>query len=271
MSTGHFHNTIFYIIPHADDWQLFMNPDACLDINHTQNKIVFIVTTAGDAGFGEGFWRAREEGMKASVLYCMKAGEYINTTESKKQVFDKKLTTWSVNNVVCYFLRLPDGGVTGEGFKENTYCTLQRLENGTVELLTALDNSLALKSWSCFITLLSQIVLVESGKVEGKTILKFLDPDAQNNPLDHADHQSTGRAILSINNLPACSEIVYKGYGNSCEQSLTPDEIFWKSGIFAAYETTVFARTGYSTLAENIHLYQKWILARPEFRKVERM
>jgi hypothetical protein len=89
------------------------------------------------------------------------------------------------------------------------------------------------------------------------------------NPLDHADHQSTGRAILSIKKLQGFRNVFFKGYGNACVNVLSSEEIFWKAGMFAAYEKTVYDKTGYSTLAENISLYQKWIIHRPEFYMAE--
>ena len=272
MKTGQFHNTIFYIIPHADDWQLFMNPQTYYDIISRQNRVIFIVTTAGDAGMGEQFYRAREEGMKASVFYCFKPGEKFEFFQGSKKFNDGMISYWSVNNVTSYFLRLPDGGVRGEGFKENNYKNLQRLEEGIIGSLISLDGNVSISSWSGFCALLEQIITGESKTGNESLKIKFLDPDAQKNPLDHADHQSTGRAILSLSNLPLNTKILFKGYGNSCAKSLTPEEIFWKAGIFAVYEKTVFDKTGYSTLAEDVTLYKKWILSQPEFYAVrERM
>ena len=61
----------FYVVAHADDWQLFMNPDAFKDITMPDSKVVFIVTTAGDAGKEDNYWKAREEGMKSSIRFCL--------------------------------------------------------------------------------------------------------------------------------------------------------------------------------------------------------
>jgi hypothetical protein len=44
----------FFAVGHADDWQLFMNPEAYKHTNGISNKSVFIHTTAGDAGLGAG-------------------------------------------------------------------------------------------------------------------------------------------------------------------------------------------------------------------------
>lgn len=265
MVKTNFSNTIFYIVAHADDWQLFMNPEAYNDLVSPENKVIFIITTAGDAGKGETFWRAREEGMKASITYCLAPRHQMHFSEGVKIINGQTISYWSVNNSISYFLRLPDGGVTGEGFAETDYRNLQKLEAGIITTLTALDGSFTLSSPESFGDLLKNILFAESTYSTGRIFIKFLDPDAHNNYLDHVDHQCTGRAILAINKLPDCSKVLFKGYGNSCANQLTPEEIFWKAGMFAAYENTVFEKTGYSTLAEDIHLYKKWILSRPEF------
>ena len=60
----HFEKISFYVVAHADDWQLFMHPNVHADFIAPQCKVVFIITTAGDAGKGERYWLAREEGLK---------------------------------------------------------------------------------------------------------------------------------------------------------------------------------------------------------------
>lgn len=265
MDSAPFSNTIFYIVAHADDWQLFMNPETCSDLISPENKVVFIITTAGDAGKGEVYWRAREAGMKASIVYYLSPRQPIHCSEGISNINGQPISILTINQTISYFLRLPDGGVTGEGFKENEYQNLQKLENGQISSLSALDGSCTLPSWEAFRDLLRNILLIESGNSAGKRWIKFLDPDAQHNPLDHADHQSTGRALLTLKNLQGFRKVFFKGYGNACTKELSSEEIFWKAGMFAAYEKAVFDKTGYSTLAENIQLYQKWITHKPEF------
>ncbi|MEO9013246.1 MAG: PIG-L family deacetylase [Ginsengibacter sp.] len=255
---------IFNIVAHADDWQLFMNPDTYNDLVNPDKKVVFIVTTAGDAGKGEAFWRAREAGMKSSIVYCLASIQQLQYDEGFRIIDNQSIFYWSLNNTTSYFLRLPDGSITGEGFRENNYQSLQKLENRAIPFVISQDEKIKLSSWSDFTELLNKIISVESESSIGDIFIKFLDPDIENNPLDHADHQSTGRAILSLKNLPSCIKVLFKGYSNSCINRLTCEEVFWKASIFAAYEKTVFENTGYSTLREDMKLYQKWILSCPE-------
>ena len=47
-------SVIFDVVAHADDWELFMNPDTYAQVNQPNTKNVFIYTTAGDGGAGSG-------------------------------------------------------------------------------------------------------------------------------------------------------------------------------------------------------------------------
>jgi hypothetical protein len=44
----------FVVVAHADDWQLFFNPDPWKSVRTPGMKSVFVYTTAGDAGHGIG-------------------------------------------------------------------------------------------------------------------------------------------------------------------------------------------------------------------------
>ncbi len=44
--------TNVFVSAHPDDWQLFMNPNAYNSVKTPNEKVVFIHTTAGDAGQG---------------------------------------------------------------------------------------------------------------------------------------------------------------------------------------------------------------------------
>src|SRR3954464_8988543 len=72
----------FYFAAHEDDWQLFMNPSAFLDVAGTRTKTIFVHVTAGDAGSGLGsrgrkhpFYLARENGAEAAIRFMADANE----------------------------------------------------------------------------------------------------------------------------------------------------------------------------------------------------
>src|SRR5829696_10565803 len=72
----------FYFAAHEDDWQLFMNPSAFMDVSDPNTKTVFIHVTAGDAGVGKGtggrkhpYYLARENGAEVAIRFMADAGE----------------------------------------------------------------------------------------------------------------------------------------------------------------------------------------------------
>ncbi len=117
-------NTSVYVSAHPDDWQLFMNPNAYHDLQNTENKVIFLHTTAGDAGSGTGntsYYLAREEGSLRAIRflcnainYELRQGNQMNGTQVI--INGHSLLRYSYANAVVYFLRLPDGNFNGEGY-----------------------------------------------------------------------------------------------------------------------------------------------------------
>jgi hypothetical protein len=221
-----------YIMAHADDWQLFMNPNAFSDINTEGKKVVFIVTTAGDAGKNETFWRAREEGMKNSIKFCLSPFAPVSCDYYLTRVTDMDFNVCKINNVSSYFLRLPDGGLDGKGFESNDYQSLHKLQTTQIQELVSVDRRLIIKGWQHFTKILASIISAESAGCLGIEI-KYLNPKENANPDDHP-------------------------------------ETFWKVGIFAAYDHSVFEACGYSTIGENPDLYAKWCTSKPVAEIIQR-
>jgi hypothetical protein len=67
--------------------------------------------------------------------------------------------------------------------------------------------------------------------------------------------------------LPNLKQSLFVGYNcRNASQNLHPSELFWKTGMFAAYEKAVFDGSGYSTLNENIDLYYEWCIKSAHFK-----
>src|SRR3954469_19788017 len=121
MDEERFAKTSFYVVAHADDWQLFMQPNAYKDIITGHTKVVVIIVTAGDAGSSETYWKAREEGTKSSIRFCLAPYKKIEESAGRRKVNEHDIYFWSANNTICYFLRLPDGNLHGKGFSSNHF------------------------------------------------------------------------------------------------------------------------------------------------------
>ena len=264
MSTKPFKEVSFYVVAHADDWQLFMNPNVYLDLINEENKVVIIITTAGDAGSNREYWTAREEGCKSSVRFCLAPHSPITEWTGTKEINQHVIPFWCANNVSCYFLRLPDGNLDGQGFSGNYYQSLSRLRSLETVTLTALDDSTTYRGWRDFYSTLNGVINYES-KGSGNIWINYLNPDSQHNHNDHPDHCATGLAVQAINILPHMQQALFSGYSCNGPEAISSVALFWKVGMLAAYEKAVFDSCGYSTLKENVSQYTEWCFRNADF------
>jgi hypothetical protein len=255
----------FYVVAHADDWQLFMQPNAYNDLIAPASKVVFIITTAGDAGLGETYWAAREEGCKSSVRFCLAPIKALLELCGTKEFYYHHIHYWSIDRVTCFFLRLPDGNLDGNGFSSNYNQSLSKFREREAVTITAIDKSTTYNDWLNFYTTLQTIIYSESLGIDEK-LINYLNPDPHTNPNDHIDHIVTGQAIQQMATLSDLRQALFVGYSVSdVQENLQGADLFWKAGMFAAYEKAVFDRSGYSTLQESIPTYIKWCLSSPKF------
>jgi len=265
MSNESYTKVSFYIVAHADDWLLFMQPNAYNDLVSSNNRVVFIISTAGDAGEDEKYWRGREEGTKSSIRFCLAPRIRLFESHNTKDFNGHTISYWSSNNVICYFLRLPDGNLNGNGFSKYNYESLSKFRAGYINSITALDNSTTYNSWSDIYNTLQVIILSESSGISDMR-LNYLNPCSTENPNDHSDHIATGQAIQAMTIISNLQQTLFVGYNLTDKaQSLDQIDYFWKVGMFAAYEKAVFDASGYSTLKEGIHIYLEWCSRRASF------
>ena len=248
----------FYIVAHADDWQLFMNPNVFLDITDGKSRVVIILTTAGDAGNGEEFWTAREEGCKSSIRFCIAPHDNVKEVSGTINVKKHPINYWSANNVLCYFFRLPDGNRDGEGFFTNSGQSLTKLKSLKISKIASLDQSTIYHSWTDFYSTLAGIINYESKGSDNNIWINYLNPDTNLGLYEHPDHRATGEAVQAMNTLPRFHHALFSGYAYNKPSSISDTNLFWKVGMLAAYEKAVFDICGYSTIKENVSQYREW-------------
>lgn len=259
----------FYVVAHADDWQLFMQPNVYRDLIDGHIKVIFIITTAGDAGNGQSYWRAREEGSNSSRRFCLAPRSSLSEDSDFGNFNEHQVHYSVINNTTSYFLRLPDGNMDGKGFEKYHYESLPKLKDGQIPKITAVDTSTIYHSWEDLCKTIEAIILYESAEIPDIT-LNYLNPDTVANPDDHSDHRATGQAIQQIPSTGTMIQNLFIGYSvNNAENKLSQDDLFWKAGMFAAYEKTVFDLSGYSTLREGLEIYNKWCLSAAKFITVD--
>ncbi|NKQ54005.1 GlcNAc-PI de-N-acetylase [Amycolatopsis sp. K13G38] len=181
----------YYIAGHSDDALLFRGQQLYID-QHTQGaQVVHITTTAGDAGRTDGWWQAREQGNVAALNASMGDPPVVS---ERIAMGGRQLTRYRAANWFLYPLRLPDGGLDGNGFGHGS---LTQLRNGQISSLTPLDGSAPYRGWSAFVSILRAIMAAhrDSGEVPWANTA---DPSSTSNPGDHPDHYATAAAVDSI-------------------------------------------------------------------------
>lgn len=238
-------STSFYVVAHEDDWQLFMGINAALDVPGVDSKIVFVHTTAGDAGLGTGtggtampFYLARENEALSAIRFLANLGVVgagPNGAVSTITINGKNLHRVAYRNTVAYFMRLPDGNVNGgRGYPSTGNQSLLLLEQDAIPELSAIDGSAVYFGWADLVATLRGILLYEAqGSPDVWVNVPETDPII--NPNDHPDHIYTGMAMLdAIAPLPCVNAALFTGYVSATMPiNLGASEVMLQTGLWA--------------------------------------
>jgi hypothetical protein len=236
------HKVSFYFAAHEDDWQLFMNPSAFQDVMGGAAKTVFMHLTAGDAGLGIGrggrkypFYLARENGAEAAIRFMAEVDAEPGERSAAPMSFNgHDVYRVSYRNTVSYFLRVPDGHWSGDGYYETGFESLRRLSNGENSVLRAVDGSATYHGWSDLVATLKAIIAYERGQA-ALIQLNVAETDTRINSKDHSDHLMTARAALdAAKDLSCVRRVYYVDYASSrLPQNLDAQQRDMESSVFA--------------------------------------
>lgn len=236
-------NSKLYVSTHPDDWQLFMNPNAYYDLQNPDNKVIFLHTTAGDAGCGIGctsYYLAREEGSKRAIRFLCNAinpdlpqGDEMNKTHVL--INGHLLLRFSYANAVAYFLRLPDGNLTGVGYPIHDHASLKHFYEGTTSTLSAIDKSTTYLSLEDLVKTISGIVDYESD-TPNLTSFNIADTNVDINPGDHSDHLHSSLILQKVAlNLGIKMVRLYEEYATDAkDQNIFDDAFLTCAGTWGA-------------------------------------
>lgn len=240
----------FYFAAHEDDWQLFMNPSAFQDVSEAAAKTVFVHLTAGDAGLGVGrggrkhpLYLARENGAEQAVRFMADA----NDKPSEKTVSHMAFNGHAIyrvgyRNTVSYFLRVPDGHWSGDGYYDTGFQSLRRLNSGANDVLRAVDGSATYRGWGDLTKTLRALMDYERGHA-AQVQLNVAETDARVNADDHSDHLMTAKAALDAAKDLACvRRVFYVDYASSkLLENLNAQQRDMESSVFAVTLAGVLA------------------------------
>jgi hypothetical protein len=232
----------FYFAAHEDDWQLFMNPSAFQDVINGAAKTVFVHLTAGDAGLGIGsrgrkhpFYLARENGAETAIRFMADADATPGERVAAPMSFNGHMIyRVSYLNTVSYFLRLPDGHWSGDGYSETGFQSLKHLATAKNDILRSIDGSTAYHGWDDLVATLRAIVSYERGRAAIAQV-NVAETDARINPKDHSDHLMTAKAALeAVKDLSCVRRVFYVDYASSrLPPNLDAQKRDMESSVFA--------------------------------------
>jgi LmbE family N-acetylglucosaminyl deacetylase len=212
-----------YVSAHQDDDLIFMSP--CLMEDIASGAGVWTVyVTAGDAGFGEVYWRRREEGERAAYSAMGASGWRGETLRLAGR--DVTLSISADDRVRLVFLRLPDGGRLSK--EEEPSKALERIWNG--EKVEAVDHSNTYTRRG-LITTLTEII-----RLAGADVVSTHDPENWVAGCDHIDHIYTGLFVGKAAVSAGVPLILFKGYNCDLKPPNLPDVTYHrKRAVFEEY------------------------------------
>jgi hypothetical protein len=235
---------VMYIAAHADDTLLFQSPDLLRDVR-SNHCVQTVFLTAGDAGNPDpSYWEGRETG--AEVAYAQMAGVANSWTSSQISVEGHSIHQETLNGqpgISILYMRLPDGGIGGEGsdaFGDQSLLKLWRDGNGggpSISSIEAVDGS-ATYAYQGLIDTLE--VLMDSYGVRQIATQNYL----QSYPgPDHSDHVATADFVQKAHfAYPGAHRLSgYQGYEVSLPAMSPPPQnvfgadLFDKQHVFYAY------------------------------------
>ncbi len=232
-----------FVSAHPDDWQLFMNPNAYHRLETRGNKVIFLHTTAGDAGSGTGnnnYYLAREEGSLRAIRFMAnainpEAGLGGDMHPESVNVNNHAIKKFTYSNAVAYFLRLPDGNYDGSGYAKHGYSSLRRLYNGSVNSIAAVDGSTTYTSLNDLKETIKLLIKSESEVAEAIQF-NLAETDTLINKGDHSDHLNTSLLMQDIaKDLNVTSINLYLEYVTSGkEQNIFGNDFLVSAGTWAA-------------------------------------
>ncbi|MEV0264695.1 ricin-type beta-trefoil lectin domain protein [Streptomyces sp. NPDC050617] len=234
---------------HQDDDLLFMSPDLEKDYQRG-NCLKIVYLTAGDGGEGALFYESREDGVRAA--YSLLAGVPDAWQNERVRLDGHRIRTSRLTvpsgrpDIEVTFMRLPDGFERGQGSAAGRYQSLQKLFDGRIPDITAIDGSATYTEHSLVRTLRTIIGtprpdMVRTLDYDNTRLGRSIEPGA-----DHSDHSVAAR-FVRIAEMADLTQggpggrrpvplIAYRGYAiDQLPQNLSPALEQRKAQLYLAY------------------------------------
>ncbi|HSX28835.1 MAG TPA: PIG-L family deacetylase [Candidatus Saccharimonadales bacterium] len=229
-------STIMNVVAHQDDDLLFLNPDLLRDIR-AGHCVRTVYMTSGDAGEGQLYWQKREQGAEAA--YASLLGQDVIWVQRVAKLATGQFVTIANprgnQRISLIFMRLPDGNISGKGFKASHFESLARLHDGHIPIIHSGDRQSAY-TYSQLAAALATLMKTYSPL----TIHTQATYNASSVFPDHSDHMEVGRvthaAFQQYNDHSQATIAYYIGYPiRQMPPNVSGDELAKKTAAFLAY------------------------------------
>ncbi|MET4107939.1 PIG-L family deacetylase [Hymenobacter sp. UYP22] len=228
------------ITAHPDDWQLFMGAAISEEAKHTRRKIVFVCLTGGQADEpADSYWQSREASHRASVRQIANPWASLASTSfsDKLQINGHSIDMYRSQNLVAFYLHLPDGGVHGRGLARGSFQSLKLLRDAG-KALTPLNGGAPYTSWDDLSQTVRELLAHEA--IKGQLTLHTAQTDIRLNSGDHSDHYMAGQLAQHTMRGLECRFLQYVGYDVSKRPvNLSSAQISSQQQAYRAYCQTM--------------------------------
>jgi hypothetical protein len=269
---GKYCRAAIYIVAHQDDWQLFMDQNISMDIMDHHCRTVIIHVTSGDAGKKSDYWLARERAAVASLLFRRSGEQVIVPSYGYRRCLEKIIRYSETGNCICYFLRLPDGNMSGAGFARYGNQSLQKLRSASINFISSVDGRNTFEGFGQIVQMIDKLVEIEVSTFKlqdhQNITLHFPEHDPEINPKDHNDHLNTSFLVQASGYYGSSAKYAYVHYHiQYLSAALNREKFFWKVGMFTAYHQEMIRLQGHSTVNES-ELYLQWATHDQAYRQI---
>ena len=231
----------FWVATHPDDAFLFRGEGLFTDLHSPGVTSVVVLVSAGDAGRTDGWWQAREAG----AIDALRGGlSPVPTTSATVAVRGHALQRYSAPGWACWCLRLPDGGLDGNGYPSTGLTSLTKLRSGAIRTLRAVDGSATYSGWADLVATVRALVSSSRGTTAPEWI-NCSDWDAARNPGDHPDHYAAAAVVQAFAGADGLNRLWWVSYDTrNRPANLAGYPLDVKYFLTRLYGWTVADRTG---------------------------
>jgi LmbE family N-acetylglucosaminyl deacetylase len=175
------------IVAHQDDDLLFMNPDNLRDIQ-AGHCVRTVYITAGDGGNGRDYWLSREQGAEAA--YSEMTGNKQPWIQRVVRLQNNEYVTVANmrgdSQISLIFMRLPDGGLKGQGFSSTHNESLSELYSSKISYMHSVDGQSYYNASQLTAALNDLLIAYQP------TLIRTQSDFVGTHYPDHSDHQTVG-------------------------------------------------------------------------------